>query len=68
MLLLTPILIVPLLAGLLCLVVRSRRVMAALGVLAFSATLGLGIALALARGGAKILERRAPGHARQPAA
>ena len=53
MLLLTPILIVPLLAGLLCLVVRSRRVMAALGVLAFSATLGLGIALVyqvLARG------------------
>ncbi|MGO8926687.1 MAG: hydrogenase 4 subunit F [Limisphaerales bacterium] len=45
MLLLTPILIVPLLAGLLCLVVRSRRVMAALGVLAFGATVGLGIAL-----------------------
>jgi len=53
MLLLTPILIVPVLAGLLCLVVRPPRVMAALGVLAFSTTLGLGIALVhqvLARG------------------
>lgn len=53
MLLLTPILIVPTLAALLCLVVRSRRVMAALGILAFSATLGLGIVLihqVLARG------------------
>ena len=53
MLLLTPILLVPVLAGLLCLVVRSPRVMAALGVLAFSATLGLGLALVqqvLARG------------------
>jgi hydrogenase-4 component F len=53
MLLLTPILIVPVLAGLLCLVVRPPRVMASLGVLAFSATLGLGIALVhqvLARG------------------
>ena len=53
MLLLTPILIVPVLAGLLCLVVRPTRVMAAIGVLAFSATLGLGIALVhqvLARG------------------
>ena len=53
MLLLTPILIVPVLAGLLCLVVRPPRVMAAIGVLAFSATLGLGIALVhqvLARG------------------
>ena len=45
MLLLTPILIVPLLAGLLCLLVRSRRVMAALNVLAFGATLALGVAL-----------------------
>ncbi len=53
MLLLTPILIVPVLAGLLCLVVRPPRVMASLGVLAFSATLGLGVALVhqvLARG------------------
>jgi hydrogenase-4 component F len=53
MLLLTPILLVPLLAGLLCLVARSPRAMAALGVLAFSATLGLGLALVpqvLARG------------------
>jgi hydrogenase-4 component F len=43
--LLTSILFAPALAGLLCLVVRSPRVMAALGVLAFSATLGLGIKL-----------------------
>lgn len=43
--LLTPILIAPLLAGLLCLVVPSRRAMAALGVLAFATTLGLGVAL-----------------------
>ena len=53
MLLLTPILIVPVLAGLLCLVVRPPRVMATLGVLAFGTTLGLGIALVhqvLARG------------------
>ncbi len=53
MLLLTPILIVPLLAGLLCLTVRAPRVMAALGVLAFGVTLGLGLALVrqvLARG------------------
>ncbi len=53
MLLLTPILVLPVLVGLLCLVVRSPRLMAALGVLAFSATLGLGLALAhqvLARG------------------
>lgn len=51
--LLTPILIAPLLAGLLCLVVPSRRVMIALGVLAFATTLALGIALlheVLARG------------------
>jgi hydrogenase-4 component F len=45
MLLLTSILVVPVLAGLLCLVVRPPRVMAALGVLAFSTTLGLGIVL-----------------------
>jgi len=45
MLLLTPILIAPLAAALLCLVVRTPRVMALLGVLAFSATLGLGVAL-----------------------
>ena len=38
-------LLVPLLAGLLCLAVRSRRLIAALGVVAFSAALGLGIAL-----------------------
>ena len=53
MLLLTPILIVPLLAGLLCLLVPSRRVMAAMGVLAFATTLALGIWLldqVLARG------------------
>jgi len=51
--LLTPILVAPVLAGLLCLLVPSRRAMAALGVLAFSTTLGLGIALldqVLARG------------------
>ena len=51
--LLTPILIAPLLAGLLCLVVPSRRAMAALGVLAFATTLALGVALlrqVLARG------------------
>ncbi len=60
MLLLTPILLVPLLAGLLCLLVPSRRVMAALGVLAFAATLGLGIALlhqVLARGRGDRVER-----------
>ncbi len=45
MLLLTSILVVPLAAALLCLVARPPRVMAALGVLAFSATLGLGVAL-----------------------
>jgi hydrogenase-4 component F len=52
-LLLTSILVAPLLAGLLCLRVSSRRVMAALGGLAFAITLGLGIALlhqVLARG------------------
>ena len=53
MLLLTPILLVPLLAALLCLVVPWRRAMAAFGVLAFATTLALGIALldqVLARG------------------
>jgi formate hydrogenlyase subunit 3/multisubunit Na+/H+ antiporter MnhD subunit len=51
--LLTPILVVPALAGLLCLVVRSRRTMEALNILAFGATLGLGVRLfrdVLARG------------------
>jgi hydrogenase-4 component F len=51
--LLTPILLAPILAGLLCLLVPSRRVMAVLGVLAFGATLALGVALlprVLARG------------------
>jgi hydrogenase-4 component F len=43
--LLTFILIAPLVAGLLCLLVPSQRVMSALGVLAFSTTLGLGIVL-----------------------
>ena len=50
---LTLILAVPALAGLLCLLVASRRVMAAMGVLAFATTLGLGIGLlhqVLARG------------------
>ncbi len=53
MLLLTPILLAPLLAALLCLLVPSRRMMAALGVLAFATTLALGIKLlhqVLARG------------------
>jgi hydrogenase-4 component F len=45
MLLLTPILVAPALAGLLCLLVRSRRVMAALGGVAFATTLALGIVL-----------------------
>ena len=45
MLLLTPILLVPLGVALACLVVPSRRFMAALGVLAFAITLGLGRAL-----------------------
>ena len=51
--LLAPILLVPLAAGLACLLVRSRRVMSALGGLAYLTTLGLGIALfhqVLARG------------------
>ena len=50
---LTPILIVPAVAGLLCLLVRSHRFMAGLGVAAFLATLALGIRLlhlVLARG------------------
>ena len=51
--LLTPILVAPVLAGLLCLLVPSRRWMAALGVVAFGITLALGVALlyqVLARG------------------
>jgi hydrogenase-4 component F len=43
--LLTPLLAVPAAAGLACLVVRARRTMAALGVLAFGGTLLLGIKL-----------------------
>jgi len=43
--LLAPILLVPLVAGLACLLVPSRRVMAALSVLAFGVTLALGMAL-----------------------
>ena len=39
MLLLTPILLVPLAAGLLCLLVRSRRVMEGVNVLAFAIAL-----------------------------
>jgi hydrogenase-4 component F len=53
MLLLTSILMAPLLAGLVCLLAPSRRVMAATNVLAFGATLALGIVLlhqVLARG------------------
>jgi hydrogenase-4 component F len=42
---LTLILLVPLVAGLACLLVPSRRVMAALSVLAFGVTLALGMAL-----------------------
>jgi hydrogenase-4 component F len=42
---LTPLLIVPALAGLLCLPLRSRRVMEAVNVLAFAGTLALGIRL-----------------------
>ena len=45
MLLLTPILLVPLVAGLLCLLVRSRRVMEGLNVLAFAIVLALGLRL-----------------------
>src|SRR6266567_4418032 len=43
--LLTPILLVPLLAGLVCLVVPSRRLMEGLNVLAFAAALALGVRL-----------------------
>src|SRR6266571_161300 len=43
--LLTPIILVPLVAGLACLVVRSRRVMAGLNALAFAAALALGLRL-----------------------
>ena len=42
---LTPILIVPVAAGLACLLLRSRRVMAGVNLVAFAATLGLGVAL-----------------------
>ena len=45
MTLLAPILIVPLSTALLCLLVRSRRVMQSLNVLAFAATLVLGVCL-----------------------
>jgi hydrogenase-4 component F len=45
MLLLTPILLVPFVAGLLCLLVRSQRVMEWLNVLAFAIALALGIRL-----------------------
>lgn len=43
--LLTPILLVPLVAGLACLLVRSRRVMEGLNVLAFAIALALGLRL-----------------------
>ncbi len=43
--LLTPILLVPLVAGLACLLVRSRRVMEGLNTLAFAAALALGLRL-----------------------
>ncbi len=45
MTLLTPILIVPAAAGLLCLLLRSRRAMALANVLAFGVTLGLSLQL-----------------------
>src|SRR6266487_3154544 len=45
MLLLTPILLVPLFTGLLCLLVRSRRVMEGVNVLAFAIALALGLRL-----------------------
>ena len=41
MLLMTPILLIPLVAGLLCLLVRSRRLMEGFNILAFAATLAL---------------------------
>lgn len=50
---LTPILLLPALAGVLCLLVRSRRVMEATNVLAFGGTVALGVQLlfaVLARG------------------
>ena len=43
--LLTPILVIPPAAALLCLLVRSRRLMEGLNMLAFAATLALGIRL-----------------------
>ncbi len=43
--LLTPILLVPLVAGLLCLLVRSRRMMEGLNVVAFAIALALGLRL-----------------------
>lgn len=43
--LLSPILIVPLVAALLCLLAPTRRIMAVLGVLAFALTFGWGVAL-----------------------
>jgi hydrogenase-4 component F len=45
LLLLTPILAVPAVAGLACLVLPNRRVMASLGVVAFGITLALGVRL-----------------------
>src|SRR5262245_27548349 len=51
--LLTPILLVPLTAGLACLLVRSQRMMSASGVLGFAVTFALGLRLfseVLARG------------------
>src|SRR6185436_11477031 len=45
MLLLTPILVVPLAAGLGCLLARSRRVMEGMNVLAFAVVLALGLRL-----------------------
>jgi hydrogenase-4 component F len=43
--LLTALLVIPAAAGLACLVVRSRRTMAGLGILAFGGTLALGVSL-----------------------
>ncbi|MHB8520264.1 MAG: hydrogenase 4 subunit F [Limisphaerales bacterium] len=51
--LLTPLVLVPGIAGLLCLVARPRRVLGLLGIAAFSTTMGLGVTLlhqVLARG------------------
>ena len=53
MMVLSPLLFVPAAAGLACLLVRSRRAMHGLNVLAFAATLALGVRLlpaVLARG------------------